>query len=276
MLRSLLKKPSFLIGVGIFIATLLLATVFPIFYHIDIKTRIGLPYTPPGVGHLLGTDHMGIDMISLLLQGLRSSLWVGLWAGTIATTVGTAIGVYGGFKGGILDDILTMTTNLFLVIPSLVLLILISNSLSDGRSLWLIACIIGLTTWTWTARAVRAQTSALKSRDHIALARMSGCSHLKLITHHILPFLLSYIFMVFIIQTASGIIAEASISMLGLGPYDTVSLGVLLNEALRNEALSDGAWWAFFPAMALITALAFSLFTINTSMEAIFNPRLRR
>ena len=89
-------------------------------------------------------------------------------------------------------------------------------------------------------------------------------------------YLLSYIFMVFILQTASGILTEASISMLGLGPYDSVSLGTILNEAIRNEALGDGAWWAFAPATLLITIIAFSLYVINTSMESVFNPRLRK
>jgi len=88
--------------------------------------------------------------------------------------------------------------------------------------------------------------------------------------------LLSYIFMVFIIQTATGILAEASISLLGLGPYDTVSLGKILNDAKTNEALIGGKWWAFMPAMVLVTVIAFSLYVINTAMEGVFNPRLRK
>src|SRR6185295_10602263 len=104
--------------------------------------------------HWLGTDHLGIDMFSRLIAGLRSSLAVGFVAGTVATVIGTLIGVYGGYKGGIIDDLLTATTNLFLVIPSIIVLILLSNSLEHGRSLVLIALLIGFTTWTWSARAV--------------------------------------------------------------------------------------------------------------------------
>jgi peptide/nickel transport system permease protein len=194
----------------------------------------------------------------------------------LATIVGTAIGVYGGYKGGLIDDVLTVLTNLFLVIPSLIVLILISSSLEEGRSLTLIALLIGGTTWTWSARAVRAQASSIRSRDHVALARINGYSTAGIVIKHILPYLLSYIFMVFIIQTATGILAEASISLLGLGPYDTISLGKILNEAKNNEALSDGAWWAFFPAMGLITAIVLALYVLNTSLEGVFNPRLRK
>ena len=163
-----------------------------------------------------------------------------------------------------------------MVIPSFVVLILISSSLEEGRSLELIAVIIGCTTWTWTTRSVRAQSSSLKSRDHINLARVNGAGTVKIIMAHILPYLLSYVVMVFIIQIASGILVEASISMIGLGPYDSISLGIILDQAMRNEALGDGAWWAFIPATVLITVVVFALYTINTSMEGIFNPRLRK
>ncbi|MEO8900546.1 MAG: ABC transporter permease [Polyangiaceae bacterium] len=276
LLKNLLKSPSFVFGMGLFLATLLIALFGPLFMHMDVNTRVGLAFTPPSSEHWLGTDHLGIDMIPLLIAGLRSSLYVGFLAGTVATIVGTLIGLYGGYKGGLIDDILTVGTNLFLVIPSLIVLILLSSSIENGRSLTLIALIIGCTTWTWSARAVRAQASSLRGRDHVALARINGYGTMGIVLLHIMPYLLSYIFMVFILQTATGILSEASISMLGLGPYDSISLGKILNEAIRNEALSDGAWWAFAPAMVLITVIVFALYIINTSLEGVFNPRLRK
>jgi peptide/nickel transport system permease protein len=273
---GLFKSPSFLLGFTIFFGTLSLALLAPALLHGNAYARVGLAFMPPSNEHFLGTDHLGRDMFSLLVAGLRSSLLVGFVAGTVATVLGTLIGVYGGYVGGWLDDVLTVATNLFLVIPSLIVLILLSSSLEKGRSLLLIALIIGCSTWTWSARAVRAQTSSIRARDHVALARINGYGTLEIVGLHVLPYLLSYIFMVFILQTAEGILAEASISMLGLGPYDSVSLGKILNEAIRNEALTDGAWWAFAPAMALITSIAFSLYVLNTSMEEVFNPRLRK
>jgi peptide/nickel transport system permease protein len=275
LFRGLFRSPGFVLGASLFSATVLLALVAPLFLHINPHARAGLAFMPPSREHWLGTDHLGIDMLSRLVAGLRSSLAVGFIAGTVATVIGTLVGVYGGYKGGLIDDLLTATTNLFLVIPSIIVLILLSNSLEHGRSLLLIALLIGFTTWTWSARAVRAQSSSLRGRDHVSLARLNGCGTLEIVALHILPYLLSYIFMVFILQTATGILAEASISMLGLGPYDSVSLGKILDEAIRNEALGDGAWWAFAPAMVLVTIIAFALFVINTAMEGVFNPRLR-
>ena len=273
---SLLKSPGFIFGMLLFLGTILLALIPPLTMHLDHQTRVGLPFLPPSGQHWLGTDQMGVDMFALLIQGLRASLYVGFLAGTVATFIGTLIGVYGGYKGGLIDDILTVGTNLFLVIPSLIVLILLSGSIEEGRSLTLIAIIIGCTTWTWTARAVRAQSASLRGRDHVNLARINGYGTFGIVFMQILPYLLSYVFMVFILQTAAGILTEASISMLGLGPYDSISLGKILNEAMKNEALTDGAWWAFAPAMVLITVIVFALYVINTSMEGVFNPRLRK
>jgi peptide/nickel transport system permease protein len=272
---NLLKSPWFIVGIVIFVLAIALALVFPLFYHIDVKS-VSAPMLPPSGEHWLGTNHMGLDMVSLLIGGLRASLYVGFLAGIVATIVGTLLGVYGGFKGGWQDEVITLVTNLFVVIPQFVVLVLISASLKEGRSLTLIAFIIALTSWTWSARAVRAQSASLKVRDHIALARVNGDGTFGIVIKHILPYLLSYVFMVFIIQTASGIISESCISMIGLGPFDTVSLGTILNDAMRNEALSDGAWWAFVPATILISMVVFALYVINTSMEGVFNPRLRK
>jgi peptide/nickel transport system permease protein len=276
VLGGLTKSPAFAFGAGLFVLTVAIAFVSPLVWDLDVRTRVGLPYTEPSGAHWLGTDHMGLDMVSLLVEGLRASLHVGFLAGAVATVLGTAIGLYGGYKGGFIDDALNAVTNLFLVIPSLVLLILLSAGLEEGRSLSLIALIIGCTTWTWSARAVRAQAASLRHRDHVSLARINGSGTFEIVALHILPYLLSYIFMVFILQTAAGILSEASISMLGLGPYDSVSLGRILNDAKSNEALTDGAWWAFVPALVLVTVIVFSLYVVNTAMEGVFNPRLRK
>ena len=281
LLKNLLKQSDFVIGAALFLLTMGLALFGPIImsligHPIDVHSSLADAYAAPSAQHLLGTDHLARDMVSMLIMGLRSSLYVGFIAGIIATSIGTFLGVYAGYKGGWIDDVVNMVTNLFLVIPSFVVLLLISASLKDGRSLELIAVIIGLTTWTWTTRSVRAQTASLKSSEHINLAMVNGANTFTILVKHILPYLLSYVFMVFIIQIASGILQEASISMLGLGPYDSISLGNIINDSMKNEALGDGIWWAFMPGVFLITVIVFALYTLNTSLEGVFNPALRK
>ncbi len=277
LLRNLLKQPAFMFGAGLFLLTMLLAIIGNFFVDpTTLNDTVGGSYNPPSGAALLGTDHLGRNILPMLISGLGSSLYVGFLAGIIATTIGTLLGLIAGFVGGWIDDFINMITNLFLVIPIFVVLLLISSVMEDGRSLNLIAVIIGLTAWTWTTRAVRAQSSSLKSRDHISLARINGDSTLRILLVHILPYLASYVFMVFIIQLATGILMEASISMIGLGPQGGISLGIILNEANSNNALLDGAWWAFMPAAFLTTIIVFALYTLNTSMEGVFNPRLRK
>ncbi len=273
----LFKNPSFLISFVVFFGLVLVGLLFPIFVHGSPVDRLGCPFEAPTAHFLLGTNEEGQDMFVRLLFGLRSSLYVGLFAGTIATVLGVVIGLIGGYKGGLLDNVLTMLTNLFIVIPSLVVLILISNSLGPkGRSLEVVSIIIGATCWAWTARAVRAQAQSLKMRDHVNLAKLNGYGTTSIILMQILPYTLSYVFMAFIIQMATGILEEAAISMMGLGPYDSVTLGFILNNAQKAEALVNGDWWSFIPAAVLVTLLQYSLFVMNTSMETIFNPRLRK
>jgi peptide/nickel transport system permease protein len=272
---ALLKSPWFLFGSSVFSICVLTACFYPLLSTIDPIQRTGAPFYSPSMQYWLGTNNQGQDMFARLVFGLRASLYVGLFAGIIATCLGTTIGMTAGYRGGILDNILSMATNLFLVIPSLIILILISNSI-EKRSLTLVALIIGCTQWTWTARAVRAQTSSLRSRDHISLAKLNGYGTVSIILKHILPYILSYIFMAFILQMASGILSEAAISMLGLGPYDSVSLGTILYNAQQHEALINGNWWVFLPAAFLVSMITFSLYMVNTAMEGVFNPRLRR
>jgi len=230
---------------------------------------------PPSSDHWLGTDHMGVDMVSLLVAGLRSSLHVGFLAGIVATIVGTLIGVYGGYKGGLLDDILTWARTC-------------SWSFQPHRAHPLEQqpragpqCFVDRADHrvhdvdVERPRGARAvvELAQPRSREPGPHQTAMNVRH-RDVAHP--AYLLSYIFMVFICRPRPAILSEASISMLGLGPYDSVSLGKILNDANRNEALTDGAWWAFAPAMVLITVIAFSLYVLNTSMEGIFNPRLRK
>lgn len=276
ILLHLFKNPLFIIGSIIMSFVCFVAVFGGLFTEFDAVTRVGLPYIAPTDSSFLGTNAMGKDMMAVLVEGLRSSLYVGLLAGVIATVLGTFIGLYGGYKGGTADNILTLVTNMFMTIPAFIVLILISNSLDSGRSLTLIGVMIGFMQWTWTARAVRSQAVSLKTRDHVNLAKVNGYGTLNIVVKHVLPYIMSYVFMVFIIQLSSAIMTEAGLSIMGLGPYDSQSLGKILQDAIANEALTDGAWWAFLPAVIILTCIQFSLYIINTSMEGVFNPRLRK
>jgi peptide/nickel transport system permease protein len=226
----------------------------------------------------LGTDNFGRDVLTELVKALAVSLEIGLVAGTIATLIGLALGLIGGYVGGIVDDIIVFITNLFLVIPGIVLLILISFSIGqERRGAVTIAIVIGFTSWVWTTRAVRAQVISLRNRDHVNLSKLSGHSITHIIIYDILPYILSYVVMAFILQVSSAILAEASLSILGLGPRTTevMTLGLMLNWAMIYQAEILGKWWAWLPVIVTIALITFSMNLMNTGLDQVFNPALR-
>lgn len=227
---------------------------------------------------ILGTDNFGRDVLSELITATGVSLTIGFVAGIVATTIGLVLGLVSGYVGGVVDDVIVFITNLFIVIPSFVLLILISFSIGqDQRGAFTIAVVIGLTSWVWTAKAVRAQVISLRNRDHVNLSKLSGHSVAYIIATDILPYIASYVVMALILQISSGILAEAGLSVLGLGPRTTEvpTLGLMMNWAMIYQAHILGKWWAYFPVIVTIALISFSMNLMNTGLDQVFNPALR-
>lgn len=226
----------------------------------------------------LGTDNFGRDVLTELIYAIGTSLKIGLIAGIVATGIGLIFGLFAGFVGGIVDDLIMFITNLFTVIPSFIILILISYSVGQQvRGVGIVAVIIGLTSWPWTTRSVRSQVISLRNRDHVNMSKLSGHGLIRIIFVDILPYMASYVVMAFILQISSGILAEAQLSMLGLGPATTTTatLGLMMNWAMTYTAHLNGSWWAYFPVIFAIAIISFSLNLMNTGMDQVFNPTLR-
>lgn len=237
------------------------------------------------VGHVanvknlpLGTDNFGRDVLKELVSAAGTSIIIGLIAGTVATLIGLSLGLLSGYLGGFVDDFIMFVTNVFTVIPSFVLLILISYSIGqEQRGAAVVALVIGLTSWTWTCRSVRSQVISLRNRDHVNLSKLSGHSMLRIVITDILPYIASYVVMAFILQVSTGILSEAQLSLLGLGPKttETATLGLMMNWAMLYSAHTNGSWWAYFPVILTITLISFSLNLMNTGLDQVFNPTLR-
>ena len=226
----------------------------------------------------LGTDNFGRDVLKELVSAAGTSIVIGLIAGTVATLIGLTLGLLSGYLGGFADDFIMFVTNVFTVIPSFVLLILISYYIGqEQRGAAVVALVIGLTSWTWTARSVRSQVISLRNRDHVNLSKLSGHSMLRIVLTDILPYIASYVVMAFILQVSTGILSEAQLSLLGLGPKttETATLGLMMNWAMLYSAHTNGSWWAYFPVILTITLISFSLNLMNTGLDQVFNPTLR-
>ena len=272
--HPLLRSAKFLVGIGILVFFIVLAIVVS-WLRPNPKAMIDVAWLAPSSQRILGTDLFGRDVFSLFANGVNMSIRIGLLAGIVATLLGVAVGAVAGYKGGATDELLMSITNIMLVIPTLALLIVIAAFLKIRNEMFL-ALIIGVTSWPWTARSIRSQTLSLKAREFIDLPRISGLSELEIIVQDVLPNMLSYVFMCFALQMANGILSETGLSMIGLGPMDIVSLGMMLRWALLWETVRLGKWWLFIPPTIAITLLTTSLLLVNTAMDEVFNPRMRK
>jgi peptide/nickel transport system permease protein len=225
-------------------------------------------------GYWFGTTLLGQDVFAQFVTGLRLAFIVGLLGGGIAAAVGMVIGFTAGYRGGIVDELLNMLTNVVLVIPTFALLLVISAYLKV-RGVMVEAIFIGLTSWPWAARAIRAQTFSLVTRDFVDMARLSGRRTSRIIFQEIAPNMSSYLFMSFILLFGNAILIAATLDFMGLGPSNTISLGMMMQLSVQNAALQLHLWWWFLPPGLAITAIVGSLYVMNVGLDEVFNPKLR-
>ncbi len=228
---------------------------------------------PPGPGHILGQDEVGRDVLSSVFYGSRISLLVGFSASLITIILGCTIGLIAGYVGGKLDILLMRITDGILVIPTLPLMLVIIAV--AGRGIGNIILVIGLLTWPYTARVVRAQVLSVKERQFVMRAKAIGVSHFGIVMVHILPQVLPVIFASATLDISYAIISEASLSFLGLGDPALISWGSMLNRAFLRGAVSGGAWWYLAPPGFLLAWVTLGLNLVSNAVQEIVNPRLR-
>lgn len=228
--------------------------------------------------HLLGTTQQGQDVLSQVLVGARSTVLVGLVAGAIATVLAVIVGVSAGYLGGWVDDVLSLLSNVFLVVPALPLLIVLNAYLPAGgkSNLTLIAAIISLTGWAWGARVLRAQTMSMRGRDYIESARVAGERGWRIITFEILPNLLAVVASSFLFTVLYAVGTYVALSFLGvIDPSTPWSWGGMLFWCQSQEAWAVGAWHWFVPPALCVALLGTALALVNFGIDEFINPRLR-
>ncbi|MEU6263796.1 ABC transporter permease [Saccharopolyspora shandongensis] len=265
-----------LAGLVVLVVVGLLALFAPLLTDaggLDVTRAPGRPLQAPSGEFWLGTDESGRSVLLLTWWGARVSLVVGLSAAVLSVLIGTVVGVLAAHFGGWTSRVLLRFTDFFLVLPSLVLAIALSTVLARG--LWTIVLAIGVTAWPPTARMVRAQTLTIEARPYIERARALGAGHGHVIGRHVLPAVLPLVFANTTLSVASAIIAESTLSFLGLGDPSMVSWGSMLKSAMDTGAVTGGAWWYLLPPGLGIVVVVLGFTLCGRALEAVFNPRLR-
>lgn len=260
-----------LVVLAIFI---ILTVVGPLMTDYAPNDFVGPPAAAPSAQYWFGTTTFGQDVFTQFVYGLKATFLVGIVGGGLGTLIGVVIGFTAGYRGGMVDELLNMLTNIVLVIPTLAVLLIVAAYL-EVRGLWIESLFIGFTAWPWAARAIRAQTFSLRTRDFVELAKLSAMKPFKIIFTEIAPNMMSYLFMTFILQFGGAILTAAALDFIGLGPTNAVSLGLMMNSAVLWSALMLGMWWWFIPPGVAITAIVGALYVMNVGLDEVFNPKLR-
>jgi peptide/nickel transport system permease protein len=258
----------------VFVLMALFANVLAPEARLSVINAPGAPLEPPSAQFWLGTDEHGRSVLDLIIQGSQISLLVGFLATGISMLIGAFIGIAAGYFGSWGDVILMRFTDWFLVIPFLPLAIVLAAII--GQSLYIIALVIGITTWPSTARVVRAQVLTLKERPYVERARALGAGHRQIIGRHILPNVFPLIFANTILVVALAILTETTLSFLGLGDPFSVSWGSILESAFAEGAISLGAWWYLVPPGLCIVLVVLGFTMCGYAFDEILDPRLRK
>lgn len=252
----------------------LFAVIGPWVAPYDPDARSSDVLQAPSATHWFGTTHLGQDIFSQILVGARSVMVVGLVAGVLATILSILIGVTAGYIGGAADEGLSALSNVFLVIPALPLIIIVT-SIVEQASDTLVALIIGFTSWAWGARVLRAQTLSLRRRDYVEAARATGERTWRIILFEILPNLTAIIASGFVGTVIFAVMSEITLAFIGISSISSWNWGTILFWAQGQQALAQGAWWWFVPAGLAIALLGTALALINFGIDEFVSPRLR-
>jgi peptide/nickel transport system permease protein len=275
MWTALRRSPKAMVGLGLFVIFCIVAA-FPQLFA-DEKDTVALtnpPFVHPSAAHWLGTTHLGQDIYAQLIWGTRQSLLIALIAGGFATVLSVLIGVSAAYLGGIADEVLSMITNIFLIIPTFPLIIIFSGY-AHGGTLTVMLVVLVVTGWSYGANQLRAQALSLRNRDFLESARVRGERRSYVIVFEVLPTMTSLIVANFLGAALYSVLTAAGLQFLGLGDPNSISWGTMLYWSQSQQALQVGfPMWSIAPGVC-VALLGVSFALLNYAFDEISNPALR-
>ncbi len=271
--RMFLRNRSAILGLALLGGIIIMTFIGPMIYTVDPFEVVWAPFTPPGqeANLLMGTDHIGRDILAGIVNGGRASLAVGAAAAFITVLIGILFGALSGFYGGIVEEVLMRITEFFQVLPPLILAMVLVAVFTP--SLYTITIAIGVVSWPATARLTRAEFLRIKELEYVKAARTIGAGNQRIIWKVILPNALPPLIVSATLVIGVAILFEAGLSFLGLGDPNVMSWGLMIGAS--REYIIDSWWSVTFPGLAIfITVLSVSL--IGDGLNDALNPKLRK
>jgi peptide/nickel transport system permease protein len=271
----LLRNPKSCTGlamVGFAVLVALIAPLISVAHPNDFN--ILATSQAPSWNHLFGTTDQGSDIFSQVVVGARRSLLLGAAAGALATGLAAILGITAAYMGGIVDEVVNFLTNVFLTIPAIPLLIVVSGYL-ESRGMWTMVLVLALVLWAFEARILRAQALSLKNRDFVLAAKAAGESTSRIVFGELIPNMISRIAAGFVLVFYIALLTDAGLEFLGLGDQSATSWGVTLYWAQTNSTVLQGEWWPFFFPGAALAFTVLGLVLVLAGIDEVSNPRLR-
>jgi peptide/nickel transport system permease protein len=275
LVRAALGSRKAMVGLALFLVFCVLAIVPQLFTDVRQPNRLAFePSLGPSGDHWLGTTSLGQDIWAQLVYGTRESLVIALVAGFFATVLAVLVGVSAAYLGGIADELLSLVTNVFLVLPTFPLIIVLATYAGKG-TLLVVLIVLVLTGWSYGANQMRAQTLSLRNRDFLESARVRGERRSYIILVEILPTMTSLIVANFLGAALYSVLTAAGLQFLGLGDPNSISWGTMLYWSQNQQALQTGMpLWSIAPGLC-VALLGVSFALINYAFDEISNPALR-
>lgn len=270
------RNPTLPAGIGL----LLLIVAFVIVGSFKTKPEDAKPLSykpsqPPSAEHWLGTDRLGKDILAVMVEGIPKTIRIGLIAGTIGVVIGTFLAFFSGYYGGWFDTVTRSTVDILRTVPPLLVLIIIAISIGK-MTIEQMALTVSVLTWLDPTRILRAQVLVLKRQAYVELARFTGMSGPEIIIKEMMPNLMPYIVSTFVWSVTSAVFASLGLEALGLGPFESNTLGMTIYWNIWYGSLLNGWWWWWSPPIIVIVLLFVGLFLVSQGLDEWANPRLRR
>jgi len=270
------RNPSLLAGIGLLLVIVAFVVVGSLKTKPDDAKPLSFrPSQPPSAEHWLGTDRLGKDILAVMVEGTPKTIRIGLIAGTIGVLIGTLLAFFSGYYGGWFDTLTRSTVDILRTVPSLLVLIVIAISVGK-MSIEQMALTVSVLAWLDPTRVLRAQVLVLKRQAYVELARFTGMSGPEIIIKELMPNLMPYIVSTFVLSVTSAVFASLGLEALGLGPFESNTLGMTIYWNIWYGSLLNGWWWWWAPPIIVIVLLFVGLFLISQGLDEWANPRLRR
>ena len=275
--RYLARNPQLVIGLLLLLALVLFASVGRFF--VDASTYVplsGPPSQPPSAAFPFGTDTQGRNLLAVMVQGTYLTIRTGLIAGALGIFAGSAIGFVAGYYGGWTDRAITWVIDVLLTVPAILFLVVISAIVQTGLSSITMALIIAGLAWRRPARQVRSQLLVMRSSGYVEMSKLSGEGGMAIIFREIAPNLMPYLVSSFITAVAAAILASIGLEAMGLGPQNEPTLGMTIFWIMQFSAFMLEMWWWILPPVVILIILFVGLYLVNSGLDELANPRLRR